>query len=129
MTADDERALRVCPSCGATERGKFCAACGEQFLRSDDFDLRRFRHEARYDEAERRIEMHLRSEIDQTVTIRAADFQFTLRAGETIWTESSHKFGLAEVQRVARSTGFVCVEQWVDPEWPFAENLLTVGSP
>jgi L-histidine N-alpha-methyltransferase len=94
-----------------------------------DFDLRRFRHEARYDEAERRIEMHLRSEIDQTVTIRAADFQFTLRAGETIWTESSHKFGLAEVQRVARSTGFVCVEQWVDPEWPFAENLLTVGSP
>jgi hypothetical protein len=42
MTGDDEQALRVCPSCGAAERGKFCAACGEQFLRSDDFDLRRF---------------------------------------------------------------------------------------
>jgi L-histidine N-alpha-methyltransferase len=94
-----------------------------------DFDLRNFRHEARYNEAERRIEMHLRSETAQTVHIRAADFQIALRAGETIWTESSHKFGLAEVQRIARDTGFVCVEQWVDPEWPFAENLLTVGSP
>jgi L-histidine N-alpha-methyltransferase len=94
-----------------------------------DFDLHNFRHEARYNEAERRIEMHLRAETLQTVNIPAADFQFTLRAGETIWTESSHKFGLAEVQRLARATGFVCVEQWVDYEWPFAENLLTVGSP
>src|SRR5690242_15784092 len=85
-----------------------------------DFDLRNFRHEARYNEAERRIEMHLRSEIAQTVNIRAAGFQVALRAGETIWTESSHKFGLGEVQRMARSTGFVCVEQWVDAEWPFA---------
>jgi L-histidine Nalpha-methyltransferase len=94
-----------------------------------DFDLRHFRHEARYNEADRRIEMHLRSEIAQTVTIRAADFQFTLRPGETIWTESSHKFGLSEIQRIAQDTGFVCVEQWVDSEWPFAENLLTVESP
>jgi L-histidine N-alpha-methyltransferase len=94
-----------------------------------DFDLRQFRHEARYNEAERRIEMHLRAETEQTVNIRAAEFQLTLRAGETIWTESSHKFGLAEVQRLARATGYVCVEQWVDAEWAFAENLLTVGSP
>ena len=94
-----------------------------------DFNLRSFRHEARYNPTERRIEMHLRSETDQTVNIRAADFQLTLRAGETIWTESSHKFGLTEVQRLARATGFVCVEQWVDSEWPFAENLLIVGSP
>ncbi len=94
-----------------------------------DFDLRTFRHEARYNEAERRIEMHLRSETDQTIDIRAADFQLTLQAGETIWTESSHKFGLAEVQRMARDTGFVCAQQWVDSEWPFAENFLTVESP
>lgn len=91
-----------------------------------DFDLRTFRHEARYNEAERRIEMHLRSEIAQTVRIPAADFQVTFRAGETIWTESSHKFGLSEVERMARDAGFVCAEQWVDAEWPFAENLLCV---
>jgi L-histidine N-alpha-methyltransferase len=89
-----------------------------------DFDLRRFHHEARYDESERRVEMHLRSEIAQTAHIRMADFQVTLRAGETIWTESSHKFGLAEIERMALETGFICAQQWVDDDWPFAENLL-----
>jgi dimethylhistidine N-methyltransferase len=91
-----------------------------------DFDLRCFRHEARYNEAERRIEMHLRSEVGQTVRIPAAEFTFTLRAGETIWTESSHKFGLTEIQELARETGFCCVKQWVDAEWPFAESLFRV---
>ena len=89
-----------------------------------DFDLRHFRHEARYNESERRIEMHLRSEIAQTVSIRAADFQVRFREGETIWTESSHKFGLAEIEQMAREAGFDCAEQWVDAEWPFAESLL-----
>src|ERR1700722_6178290 len=42
MTGDDRHALRVCPSCGAAERGRFCAQCGEQFLRPGDFDLRHF---------------------------------------------------------------------------------------
>src|SRR5262249_29395930 len=91
-----------------------------------DFDLRSFRHEARYNEPERRIEMHLRSEVAQTVTIPKAHFCFTLRAGETIWTESSHKFGLAEIRELARASGFVCIGQWVDAEWPFAENLFSV---
>src|SRR5262249_24289277 len=91
-----------------------------------DFDLRSFRHQARYNERERRIEMHLRSEIAQTVNIRAGDLQLTIRAGETIWTESSHKFGLAEIERLALQTGFRCAEQWVDAEWPFAENLFLV---
>ena len=93
-----------------------------------DFNLRNFRHEARYNQAERRIEMHLRSEIAQTVTIPGADFEVTLQQGETIWTESSHKFGLDEIRRMARDAGFVCEEQWVDAEWPFAENLLRVES-
>ncbi len=93
-----------------------------------DFNLRRFRHEARYNESERRIEMHLRSECAQTVNIRAADLQIAFRQGETIWTESSHKFGLAEIEALARKTGFVCAGQWVDPEWPFAESLFSVES-
>jgi dimethylhistidine N-methyltransferase len=93
-----------------------------------DFQLQHFRHEARYNLAERRIEMHLRSTIEQTVNIRAADFRFTLHPNETIWTESSHKFGLIEIREIARSAGFVCEEQWVDTEWPFAENLLRVQS-
>ena len=93
-----------------------------------DFNLRRFRHQARYNESERRIEMHLRSECAQTVNIREADLQIAFNQGETIWTESSHKFGLAEIEGLARKTGFVCSGQWVDPEWPFAESLFSVES-
>ncbi len=59
-----------------------------------DFDLLNFEHEARWNEAERRIEMHLRSRVDQTAFIAAADLTVRLQAGETIWTESSHKFQL-----------------------------------
>ncbi len=89
-----------------------------------DFNLRRFRHFAPYNAAERRIEMHLVSEVAQTVRIPAAGVQVEFRAGETIWTESSHKYNLAEVVAMARQAGFACVEQWVDREWPFAQNLL-----
>jgi dimethylhistidine N-methyltransferase len=88
-----------------------------------DFDLRAFAHEARYDPNERRIEMHLRSRYDQTVTIRHADFRCTLFQDETIWTESSHKFLLGEIPAMARASGFVPQAQWVDLEWPFAESL------
>ena len=94
-----------------------------------DFDVRRFRHEASYNHAEQRVEMHLRSLDARTVHIPAADFEFTLRAGETIWTESSHKFELAGINELARKTGFTSVGQWIDPEWPFAENLWLAESP
>jgi uncharacterized SAM-dependent methyltransferase len=52
-----------------------------------------------------------------------------MRAGETIWTESSHKFVLDEIPELARKTGFLSVGQWVDATWPFAENLWLVESP
>jgi L-histidine Nalpha-methyltransferase len=89
-----------------------------------DFDLKQFRHEARWNAAERRIEMHLKSMRVQTVSIPAADFQVMFAAGETIWTESSHKYQPAEVVAMAERTGFRCDGQWIDEEWPFAQNLL-----
>jgi L-histidine N-alpha-methyltransferase len=88
-----------------------------------DFNQRAFAHEARYDPSSRRIEMHLRAESDQTVTIREAGVHCTIRSGETIWTESSHKFELEEIAEMAVEAGFRPEAQWVDPEWPFAENL------
>ena len=90
---------------------------------SGDFLLRNFRHEARYHEQEQRVEMHLRSTLSQTVSIRAAEFTCTLNEGETIWTEACHKFRVEEIPLMARRTGFVSEAQWVDDEWAFAENL------
>jgi len=89
-----------------------------------DFNLSQFRHEARWNAAERRIEMHLRSISEQAVHIREANLHIVLEAGESIWTESSHKYLSSEVPAMAERTGFRCVEQWVDQAWPFAQNLL-----
>jgi L-histidine N-alpha-methyltransferase len=91
-----------------------------------DFDLRKFEHQTRWDETERRIEMHLRSRVDQSVFIPEADFRVRFRGGETIWTESSHKFHRNEMFEMAAQTGFRVQEQWVDLEWPFVESLWMV---
>ncbi len=89
-----------------------------------DFDLSRFRHEARWNAVERRIEMHLRSLRRQTVEIPAASLRVMLDEEETIWTESSHKYRPEEAIEMAERTGFRCEGQWIDEEWPFAQNLL-----
>jgi L-histidine N-alpha-methyltransferase len=89
-----------------------------------DFDLRQFEHVARFNKAARGIEMHLRSKRRQVVNVRRGGFAVTFRAGETIWTESSHKYTRWEIAELAVSCGFRTEAQWVDEEWPFAENLL-----
>ncbi len=88
-----------------------------------DFDLRSFAHEVRWNPEERRIEMHLLSCRNQSVEVRALDMSFDFLAGETIWTESSHKFTENELMGYARSSGFEAVATWIDREWPFAEAL------
>lgn len=89
-----------------------------------DFDLARFEHVAKINHQARSVEMHLRSTCRQTVNIAAADLSVEFLEGETIWTESSHKYSQEEIFEMARTTGFRCEAQWIDKEWPFAENLL-----
>lgn len=89
-----------------------------------NFDLARFRHQVLWNEEERRIEMHLESTERQSVAIPAAGLGITLEAGETIWTESSHKYEPSEMFDMGGRTGFRCVGQWIDREWPFAQNLF-----
>jgi len=89
-----------------------------------DFHLDRFRHMARYNSEERRIEMHLLSTSRQTVTIPGAGLSVAFQRGETIWTESSHKYNVPEVIQMARQSGFRYDSQWLDEEWPFAHTLF-----
>jgi dimethylhistidine N-methyltransferase len=93
-----------------------------------NFDLSRFRHVARYNSEERRVEMHLRSAIDQEVVLPAAGLTVRLARGETIWTESSHRYRKEEIVEIGGRTGFHCAAQWVDEEWPFAQTLLAIDS-
>jgi dimethylhistidine N-methyltransferase len=89
-----------------------------------DFDLSQFAHVARINAEARSVEMHLESKRRQTVRIPAADLRVEFAEGETIWTESSHKYAPDEVFRMAQVAGFRCEAQWIDEQWPFAENLL-----
>ena len=89
-----------------------------------DFDLRQFEHVARFNQATGSIEMHLRSRRRQVVNVRQGDWAVTFAAGETVWTESSHKYTRREIAELGVSCGFRTEAQWVDDEWPFAESLL-----
>ena len=91
-----------------------------------DFRLSSFCHEARWCSSEHRIEMHLVSMERQTVNIPGAGCQVEFEEGETIWTESSHKFAAGQLPSVAARAGFASAAQWTDAEWPFADNLWIV---
>jgi len=89
-----------------------------------DFDLREFAHVAKINHEARSVEMHLQSRRRQIVSIPAAEVVVEFLEGETIWTESSHKYSADEIPETARQAGFRCETQWIDEQWPFAENLL-----
>jgi dimethylhistidine N-methyltransferase len=91
-----------------------------------DFQLRDFRHLALWNSAERRIEMHLQSLRRQRVNIPGAALLVRMEEGQTIWTESSHKYRRNEPEEMAERAGFRQIAQWVDEEWPFAQNLWIV---
>ena len=88
-----------------------------------DFDPDAFDHEARYDADLARIEMHLVSRVDQSVSLCGYNFSFT--AGESIHTENSHKYSLESFEQLARSAGWHRMEAWTDEHALFSVHLLT----
>ena len=78
-----------------------------------DFDLVHFEHVAKINHHSRSVEMHLRSMRNQTVNIPAAEVEVEFLEGETIWTESSHKYSLEDVCEMSRTAGFRCEVQWL----------------
>jgi L-histidine Nalpha-methyltransferase len=92
-----------------------------------DFDLAAFEHVARFNTDARSIEMHLRAKTHVDARVSAANLTVALEPGETIWTESSHKYLADEIPAIAADAGFTCTRQWVEKEWGFAESLLAVA--
>jgi len=87
-----------------------------------DFQLKRFRHKAFYDEARGRIEMHLESLYQQHVHVAGQRFEF--RAGETIHTEISCKYTIDEFRRLAALARFHAETVWTDPANLFAVHAM-----
>jgi dimethylhistidine N-methyltransferase len=83
-----------------------------------DFVLDRFAHSARWNERESAVEMHLVSQVAQTVNI--ADRRFTFAAGETIHTESSRKYDSPIFAALAAEGGWTVRRVWTDAREQFA---------
>lgn len=86
-----------------------------------DFDLDTFSHRAFYNEKEGRIEMHLVSEIHQSVTI--ADREIEFEKGESIHTENSYKYTLDEFRNLV-SESYSVKKVWTDENDYFSVQYL-----
>ncbi|HEY4646979.1 MAG TPA: L-histidine N(alpha)-methyltransferase [Steroidobacteraceae bacterium] len=90
-----------------------------------DFDLDGFEHRAPWVEEHSRIEMRLVSRCLQRVQIRGVEIGF--EAGESIWTESCHKYDCGQFAAMAADAGLVVRDVWMDEAQSFSVQLLVVG--
>jgi len=87
-----------------------------------DFDVSKFEHDAWYNRALGRVEMHLRSRCAQKVVI--GDEAFCFRAGETIHTENSFKYHPEEFSCLAAKAGWITIKEWMAVDNMFSMFLL-----
>ena len=86
-----------------------------------------FRHLARWNEAEARIEMHLQARRD--VRFEVAGCAFSMAKGETIHTENSHKYGARDARLLLRAGGWSPIAEWTDEDGLFAVYLAAASPP
>ncbi len=90
-----------------------------------DFQVKRFRHKAFYDPLLGRVEMHLESQYSQFVHVAGRRFDFA--PGETIHTEISCKYSIAEFQELGKRAGFTPEKVWTDPEQLFSVHGMVAS--
>ena len=86
------------------------------------FDENLFEHEARVNQSQSRVEMHLVSRIDQMIHI--AGTTLVLRKGESLHTENSYKYRLESLDWMARQANFALEYVWQDARGYFALILM-----
>ena len=87
-----------------------------------DFDIGGFAHDARWNDAAGRIEMHLVSRRTQQVSLAGVTYGF--RAGESILTEYSHKYTVAGFAALADAAGWNHGRVWIDSAGLFSVHWL-----
>lgn len=92
-----------------------------------DFALEAFSHRAVWNAQDSRIEMHLSSRRTQRIRVAASRLDFTIEAGESIWTESSYKFTSGALTSFLARSGFAVTDQWIDDDDPFALTLASAN--
>ncbi|MEL0083535.1 MAG: L-histidine N(alpha)-methyltransferase [Gammaproteobacteria bacterium] len=87
-----------------------------------ELDQAQFNHRATYNEEAGRVEMHLVSQSDQQICLGEGTYE--LAAGESIHTENSHKYDVAEFQQLADEAGFDPLRVWTDDNQWFSVHYL-----
>ena len=87
-----------------------------------DFDLDQFRYQARWVAAASHIEMALISQRDQTV--RACGRSWHFAKGESLITETSHKYSPEAFLNLAARAGWTSEARWSDPRNDLSLHLL-----
>ena len=77
-----------------------------------------FRHLVRWNDGAARVEMHLQAVRDVDFTV--AGKRFSMREGETIHTENSHKYGVRDARLLLRAGGWSPCREWTDADDMFA---------
>lgn len=88
-----------------------------------DFDLDRWEHRAVWDREHEWIEMHLVSQGDQVVHVRALDLELAFVDGEHIRSEVSSKFRPEQLDAELAAAGLQTVERWFDDDGDYAVTL------
>jgi L-histidine Nalpha-methyltransferase len=88
-----------------------------------EFELDAFTHHVRWNPEESRMELYLRSEVDQLVHIGALRMTVRFARGELLHTENSHKFDPDDVRVMLAEAGFVLEQSWTDARRWFALHL------
>lgn len=90
-----------------------------------DLPVEGFAHRAIWNDEKARIEMHL--EARRPLHFHVAGQCFHMDAGETIHTESSHKYGARDERLLLRAGGWEPATEWMDEEGLFALVLAEAG--
>ncbi len=90
-----------------------------------DFDLENFKHVAKYNEKDQRIEMYLKSLVNQSIIISKANLSLKMNQDELIHTEHSHKYTLQQIQTMMKETGFEIKEVWMDDKKNYSLSLVS----
>ncbi len=90
-----------------------------------EIDAEAFTHEARYDESLERIEMHLVARYPTRIVVDGRTFEFA--AGDSIHTESSHKYSVTSFESLAEKAGLRSEKVWFDPDGLFSMHWLISG--
>jgi dimethylhistidine N-methyltransferase len=89
-----------------------------------NFDLEAFAHEAKFNDGESRVEIHLVSKKAQTAEVLGRCFSF--EEGEKIHTEYSYKYTVEGFQALAREAGWTPRQVWTDAEGLFSFHELVI---